>query len=179
MWRGARLTDGVVELRAPRSADAAELHAAVQASLPELRPWMPWVHPSYTETDTSEFIRRAGRAFGDGHEFAFLIREAGSGALVGTCGLNALDRVNRWANLGYWLHSGCTGRGFATRAARLVAGFGLGELDLGRIEILAAVENRPSQAVAERLGAVREGVLRRRLRIVDAVHDAVVFSLVA
>jgi ribosomal-protein-serine acetyltransferase len=178
MWRGARLKDGVVELRAPRSADAAELFAAVTASLPELRPWMPWVHPTYTETDTSEWIRRAGRAFADGHEFAFLVREVDTGTLVGVCGLNAVDRLNRWANLGYWLHTACTGRGLATRAARLVAGFGLSELDLGRIEILAAVDNAPSQAVARRLGAVREGVLRRRLRVADAVHDTVVYSLI-
>jgi ribosomal-protein-serine acetyltransferase len=179
MWRGTRLTDGVVELRAPRASDADEIYEAAAASLPELRRWMAWVHPTYTPTDTSEWVRRAGRAFADGQEFAFLIRDSRSDALVGTCGLNAIDRLNRGANLGYWLHSGCTGRGFATRAARLVAAFGLGELEMGRIEILAAVENQASQAVAERLGAVREGVLRRRLRIVDTVHDAVVYSLVS
>ena len=65
-----------------------------------------------------------------------------------------------------------------TRGAGLVAGFGFGELGLGRIEILAAVGNLRSQGVAERLGALREGVLRRRLRVGDDVQDAVVFSLV-
>lgn len=178
MWRGVRLTDGVVELRAPRRSDVTEVHHAVSVSIAELRPWMAWVHPRYTETDAAEWVRRAARAFADGVEFAFVIRELATGAVVGSSGLNAIDRLNRWANLGYWIRTDATGRGLATRAARLVAGFGMSELELGRIEILAAVGNTASQAVAERLGAQREGVLRRRLRVADQVDDAVVFSLV-
>ena len=51
MWRGIRLTDGIVELRAPRRTDAPELYAAVRASLPELLPWMAWAHPEYSEIE--------------------------------------------------------------------------------------------------------------------------------
>jgi len=178
MWRGLRLTDGVVELRAPRRSDASELHEAVRASLPELLPWMAWAHPSYGEVEAAEWIRRAARAFADGLEFQFVYRAVDTGAVLGTIGLNAIDRLNRWANLGYWIRTDRSGEGLVTRAARLVVGFGFGELGLGRIEILAAVENHRSQAVAERLGAQREGVLRRRLRVGDAAQDAAVFSLI-
>ncbi len=66
----------------------------------------------------------------------------------------------------------------ATRAATLVADFGFAELGLHRIEILAATGNAPSQHVAARVGAVREGVARRRLHVNDTTHDAVVFSLI-
>ncbi|MGZ4691380.1 MAG: GNAT family N-acetyltransferase [Acidimicrobiia bacterium] len=178
MWRGIRLSDGVVELRSPRRGDAADLHEAVRESLPELVRWMAWAHPGYSEIDTGEWVRRAGRAFADGLEFQFVVRDAGEGTVLGTVGLNAIDRLNRWANLGYWVRTSRVGRGYVTRSARLVAGFGFGELALGRIEILAAVDNRRSQAVAERLGALREGTLRRRLRVGDEVQDAAVFSLV-
>jgi RimJ/RimL family protein N-acetyltransferase len=178
MWRGIRLTDGAVELRAPRRSDASELHDAVRSSLPELVPWMAWAHPAYGEVEAAEWIRRAARSFADGLEFQFVYRAVDTGAVLGTIGLNAIDRLNRWANLGYWVRTDRSGEGLVTRAARLVAGFGFGELGLGRIEILAAVENRRSQAVAERLGALREGVLRRRLRVGDVVQDAAVFSLV-
>ena len=178
MWRGIRLTDGIVELRAPRRTDAPELHAAIRASLPELLPWMAWAHPDYSELEATEWARRAARAFADGIEFQFVARAVDSGAVLGTIGLNAMDRLNRWANLGYWLRSDRVGEGLVTRAATLVTGFGFSELGLGRIEVLAAVGNHRSQAVAERLGALREGVLRRRLRVGDDVQDAVVFSLV-
>jgi ribosomal-protein-serine acetyltransferase len=178
VWRGIRLTDGVVELRAPRRGDVAELHDAVRESLPELLPWMAWAHAGYTELDAAEWTRRAARAFADGVEFQFVAREVTSRRLIGTVGLNAIDRLNRWANLGYWIRTSCVGEGLATRSARLAAGFGFAELALGRVEILAAVGNQRSQSVAERLGAMREGVLRRRLRVGDDVQDAVVFSLV-
>ena len=172
------LTDGVVELRAPRRSDVDELHAAVRESLPELLPWMVWAHPGYSGIDAAEWVRRAARAFADGVEFQFVARDAVSRELLGTLGLNAIDRLNRWANLGYWIRTTRAGEGLVTRGARLVAGFGFGELALGRVEILAAVDNHRSQAVAERLGALREGVLRRRLRVGDDVQDAAVFSLV-
>jgi RimJ/RimL family protein N-acetyltransferase len=178
MWRGTRLTDGTVELRAPRRGDAAELHDAVRASLPELAPWMPWAHPGYSETDAVEWVRRAGRAFNDGAEFQFVVRDVRGGQLLGAVGLNAIDRVNRWGTLGYWIRTDRTGEGIASRSARLVADFGLGELRLQRIEILAAVGNGPSRRVAERLGALHEGTLRRRLRVGDDIQDAAVFSLV-
>ena len=178
MTRGLRLTDGIVELRPPRRADARALYEAVTASLIELVPWMVWAHAGYREVEASEWVRRAGRAFADGLEFAFVVRSVETGELLGSAGLNGIDRLNRWANLGYWIRSDRTGHGYATRAARLVSAFGMGEVELGRIEILAAVDNLASQAVAERMGALREGVLRRRLRVGRDVQDAAVFSLV-
>ncbi|MBK5289562.1 MAG: GNAT family N-acetyltransferase [Acidimicrobiia bacterium] len=179
MARGMRLSDGVVELRAPRRSDTTELHRAIQESMPELRPWMAWAHPDYSDIEAGEWVRRAARAFSEGVEFQFVARELEHGELLGTVGLNTIDRVNRWANLGYWLRTRHTGRGYMTRAARLVADVGFSELVLGRIEILAAVANLPSQGVARRLGAQREGVLRHRLRVGDETQDAVVYSLIA
>ncbi len=178
MARAMRLNDGVVELRAPRRSDITELHRAIHASMPELLPWMAWAHPGYTDNEASEWVRRAARAFADGVEFQFVARELEHGQLLGTVGLNTIDRVNRWANLGYWLATPHTGRGYMTRAAQLVVDLGFSELALGRIEILAAVQNLPSQGVARRLGAQREGVLRNRLRVREERQDAAVFSLI-
>ena len=70
------------------------------------------------------------------------------------------------------------GRGVATRAARLAARFAFEQLGLNRIEIVAAVGNIPSQRVAEKASARREGVLRNRLLINGESLDAVLFSLV-
>ena len=48
---------------------------------------------------------------------------------------------------------------------------------LHRIEIIAAVENIPSDRVAEKAGATREGVLRERLLLHGRRHDGVILSL--
>ena len=100
------------------------------------------------------------------------------GRLLGGCGINYLNRVYQFANLGYWVRSSQTRRGLATAAARCVAAFGFRELGLSRIEIVSATANTASHRVAEKLGATREGVLRNRMPVRDRVHDAVIFSLI-
>jgi len=171
------LTDGVVELRPPRARDVDGVHDAVRESITEVAAWMEWCHPAYSIAETAEWVRAAGRQWQQDVEYPFVVRRVADGLVVGTAGLNALDRRNRWANLGYWLRTSATGAGLATRAARLVAGFGFGPVGLERIEILAAVDNHRSRAVALRTGAVEEGIARRRLRVHDQTHDAAVFSL--
>jgi RimJ/RimL family protein N-acetyltransferase len=52
------------------------------------------------------------------------------------------------------------------------------ETDLMRLEIVCAVGNVRSQRVAEKVGALREGVLRNRLLLPSGPSDAVMFSLV-
>ncbi|MFO1474381.1 MAG: GNAT family protein [Lysobacterales bacterium] len=66
----------------------------------------------------------------------------------------------------------------ATRAAAHAAAFGFDELELARIEIVALPDNVASQRVAEKLGALREGVFRNRIVLAGGARDAVVFSLV-
>jgi RimJ/RimL family protein N-acetyltransferase len=178
MGEPQELRDGVVVMRPPTDDDVEDVFAAVRESLPELLPWMAWSHPDYQRIETAEWIRSARQSWANDTEYPFVVRERAGGAFLGTCGLNAIDRLNRWANLGYWVRSSATRRGIATRAATLLADFGFRELGLDRIEILAATGNEPSQRVALNVGTTREGVLRRRLRVGDASYDAVVFSLI-
>jgi ribosomal-protein-serine acetyltransferase len=92
--------------------------------------------------------------------------------------VNHIDKANRMANLGYWVRTSATGCGVAPSAARLLADWAFRETDLVRLEIVCAVGNVRSQRVAERVGAVREGVLRQRLAIPGGHSDAVMYSLV-
>jgi ribosomal-protein-serine acetyltransferase len=178
MARPRELADGAVVLRPPTERDIDEIFAAVRESLAEVVPWMAWCHPDYARVETAEWVRATEQAWANDSEYPFAIFDRASGLLLGTCGLNAIDRLNRWANLGYWVRTSATRNGVATRATTLVAGFAFRELGLDRVEILAATGNEPSQRVAENVGATREGVLRRRLRVGDVSHDAVVFSLI-
>ncbi len=59
-----------------------------------------------------------------------------------------------------------------------MAGFGLKELELNRLEFLVPASNFSSQRVAQKVGAKFEGMLRQRLMIAGEPHDAVMYSLV-
>jgi RimJ/RimL family protein N-acetyltransferase len=68
--------------------------------------------------------------------------------------------------------------GIATTATLLLSDFGFKQLNLNRIEILVAIENKASQRVAVKAGAMREGLLRNRLLLYGKIHEAVMFSLI-
>ena len=112
-------------------------------------------------------------------DYTFAVVGNRDGRFLGTCGINQIDRMHLRANLGYWVRSTATGRGIATEATRLLARFGFETLRLERIEIVVNVGNLASGRVAEKAGALREGVARRRLRTNGESHDAVVYSLIA
>jgi len=171
------LGSGPVLLRPYREGDAAPLYAAVRESLATVGRWMTWCHDGYAAGDSSNWVARCAAAWRSGEEYAFAIHDT-RGEYIGASGLNHFNRVHNFANLGYWIRESRQRRGFATAAVRLTAAFGFAALGLTRIEIVAAVDNRPSRRVAERVGAQLECVARNRLLLRGVPVAAAVYSLV-
>ena len=165
-----------VTIRPLIPADAPAVVEAVRESIGELRPWMPWCHPGYSLEDANAFIDRTreAAAAGSGFECALMV----DGTLAGIGGINEIDKGNRRANLGYWVRSSMTRRGIAATAVGLLRDWAFARTDLVRLEILVAAGNTPSLRVAEKAGALREGVLRNRLFLYGVSHDAVMYSIV-
>ena len=171
------LSDGTVSIRPYREDDVQPLFDAVRESVAEAYPWLPWCRPEYTLEDSRTWVSSRAEAWEKGEEYAFVITDD-QGHFLGGPGLNQIRQQDGFEDLGYWVRTSCTGQGVATRAVRLLARFGFEELGLGRIEIVAAVGNKASQRVAEKAGAHREGILRRRLCLHDEYHDAVMYSFI-
>jgi RimJ/RimL family protein N-acetyltransferase len=157
------LTDGQIIVRTYREGDAGALYEAVRESIAEVSVWLPWCHENYSIEESREFVVSRKLASQGDEWYSFAVFEKDAERFLGGVGLNFVNRVHQMGNLGYWVRTSAAGRGIATQAARLVAQFGFDQLGLHRIEILAAVDNIASQRVAEKLGAVREGVQRKRL----------------
>ena len=172
------LEDDRILLRPFRSDDAEAIYAAVRESMNELMKWLSWCHPDYAIADTREFLANRADAFQNDGEYSFAIIERASGRFVGATGINQIEKAALRANLGYWLRTSASGRGYATQATKLVARWAFEAQELERIEIVAATGNFASQRVAERVGATREAIARNRLRVHGVQHDAVVFSLI-
>ncbi|HET7747132.1 MAG TPA: GNAT family protein [Vicinamibacteria bacterium] len=163
-------------LRAHEAADAEALYAAVRESAAELSTWMPWCHPDYALSEAREWTSSRQALAEQGLEYSFAIVDT-AGTFLGGCGINQINRVHRFGNLGYWVRTTATGRGVATSAVVSLADWAFGNTDLVRLEIVCAVENERSQRVAARAGATREGVLRERLSIHGRSHDAVMYGI--
>jgi len=169
---------GFVAIRRLKAEDVPRLFAAVRESIVELCQWMPWCHPDYSLKDSGDFISQSASAWETGEQYDFAIIDMRDATLLGGVGLNQINRLHNFANLGYWVRSTRTRQGIAPAATLMVAQFGLRELGLSRLEIVAAVGNHFSQRVAEKAGATREGILRNGLRQHEKQHDAVMYSLI-
>jgi ribosomal-protein-serine acetyltransferase len=167
----------VCSIRAYEPEDAQSLWDAARESVADVYRWLPWCHPQYSLADAEEWIRSRAPLRSEGREYAFAIVGA-DGRFLGGCGLNQISGLHRFGNLGYWVRTSATRQGVATEAVRQTADFAFGHTDLARLEIVCAVGNDASQRVAERAGALREGVLRRRLLLHGQLVDAVMYSLV-
>lgn len=166
-----------ISIRPYRIEDAPALHEAALASMAEIRPFLPWCHPDLTIGEIRAWIEAQVQAFEARTAFEFAILGE-DGGYLGGCGLNQIDSVYRRANLGYWVRTSATRRGVATAAVRQLVRWGFENTDLIRLEVVVSTKNVASLRTAEKAGAVREGVLRKRLLLHGLPHDAVVFSFI-
>ncbi len=165
-----------VAIRPYVAADAELLLPAVLESVEQVGPWLPWCHHGYDLKEACDWIARCEQNRRGGTEYNFTIVD-GTGRLLGGCGLNQLRPEHRLANLGYWVRTSACGRGVATTAVRALAGFAFSETELIRLELIVATGNDASRRVAEKVGALREGIAHARLYFHGRAHDAIVYAL--
>jgi len=151
------LTDGVVLLRVPGTADVDRIAALCVD--PDVRDWTTVPSP-YTAEDAARFVDLTASAWSSGRACTWSVRDAGTDVLLGMIGLE-MHEV-RSAEIGYWLDPLVRGRGVMSRAVALVVAhaFDPDGLGLDRLLWTAFVGNAPSRAVAERAGFRVEGTVR-------------------
>ena len=82
-----------------------------------------------------------------------------NGYLIGTISLNRAGPFNR-AELGYWIGPEYWNRGYCTEAVKAILEYGFTALGYHKISARHFVGNVPSGRVMQKVGMVREGVLR-------------------
>lgn len=172
-----RIETARLVLRCWEPRDAPALKAAVDASLPELRPWMPWAAGEPTDLDTKvELLRRFRGDFDLGTDFVYGIFDP-EGEVVGGTGLH-LRAGPAAREIGYWIRSERAGRGFATEATAALTRVAFEVDGVERVEIRCDPANARSAAIPRKLGFVHEATLRRRLDYPEP-RDAMVWTLFA
>jgi RimJ/RimL family protein N-acetyltransferase len=167
------IDDGVVRLRLHADPD---LEAAAAASLdPEVLRWTRV--PDDNSPDAMRDWIGEWRS-SPGEELHLAIADFDSDDFLGAAGIVRFDREERRCEIGYWMAREARGRGLATRAVRLLAGWILASLPVDRVGIAAEPENLGSRAVAERAGFRFEGLLRSWLVIKGTSRDVAMYSLV-
>ncbi|MFU8870504.1 GNAT family N-acetyltransferase [Micromonospora sp. SL4-19] len=171
-----RLTDGVVALRRLAPADTDPLHRL--HTLPEVvANRLPPAAP--TRESIERRCRLAESHWLAGRSADLAILDAATGTVAGGCALVYDEPASGQAMLGYSLLPEARGRGLATRAVGLLAGWAF-DIGLARLWAGTRPENVASQRVLEKVGFTREGLLRGRLPGPEGTRtDSLLFGLLA
>jgi ribosomal-protein-serine acetyltransferase len=148
-------------IRCPRPGDGPAIHEAIAESLDELLPWMPWAHGEQTVETAETYAREANAAFLARKHLPLNLYLRDEGTFVGGSGLHDVDWAIPRFEIGYWVRSSLTGRGYATEATRRIAQFAFDDLGAERVEIWCDARNQRSAAVAQRAGFAFEARLQR------------------
>jgi RimJ/RimL family protein N-acetyltransferase/nitroimidazol reductase NimA-like FMN-containing flavoprotein (pyridoxamine 5'-phosphate oxidase superfamily) len=144
----------------------------------EVYRWLPRARPSTVE-EMADHVRDALHAHATGLRVPFAQRSTATGRVIGMTSYYAPDAVNRAVAIGYTLLGRDHWRtGINTEAKLLLMARAFDELGAVRVEWHTDSRNERSQRAIERLGATREGVLRRhKLRHDGTWRDTVQYSM--
>jgi len=147
-----RLVGADIELQRWHPDMVDQMLAAVSASADELRQWMPWAQDAANRDATLTVLRDGHDLFDANQEWNYALIETTSDELVGSAGLHRVEDPN-CPEIGYWVRTDRTGRGYATAAARVLAGAAFRCLDdVQRVKIRMDQANVASAAVPPKLG---------------------------
>jgi ribosomal-protein-serine acetyltransferase len=134
--------------------------------------------PDFSRDEVEQVIKSFMALGEQDNTYMFYVLDRMTNQIVGLAFINQINRTHQMGNLGYFVRTSRTGEGIATAAARRVAQYGFEKLGLQRIEIVVHPDNAPSLKVAEKLGAVREALLRNRILLHGVPCEAYLHSLI-
>lgn len=128
-----------------------EMVAAAAVSFAELHQWMTWAEYVPTRAEIADFIRAARWLFDDDVAWAFATRELSTGELVGSCDIRTVSRTSS-VEIGYWVRSDRTRRGYASAASLALTDAAFRYLDVERVAIRMDQGNVASASVPPKIG---------------------------
>ena len=170
--------DDELELALPSETNAEKAFALVMANYEHLHEWSPWVNENFSLESVKEYYKRTLA------RFAFNEDEIGlnivyKSEIVGGTGFHDIDRVDKSAEIGYWLAKDSTGKGLVTKSVAKLLDYAFDEMKLNRIAIKCVPENAKSRAIPEKLGFTLEGIERQAGWLHTRFVDHVVYSMLA
>jgi RimJ/RimL family protein N-acetyltransferase len=164
-----------LRLRPVTDADADplfELHSSARV----LRYWDA---PPWAERERADrFIAASRQMAEDGTGARLVIDRASDGSFCGWCSLTRWNPDHRSAALTYILQEAAWGNGYATAAGLALLRWAYDTSDLNRVQAEADTRNVASARVLEKLGFVREGMLREDCVVNGEVSDSWVYGLI-
>ena len=110
----------------------------------------------------------------------FAVEDMDTGRIVGTTRIAMIDRKNKSCEIGSTFYAESAQRSHVNTAVKtMLLAHCFEEMGMIRVQFKTDAENLRSQQALERIGAVREGLLRNeRIRSTGKPRDALVYSII-
>ena len=168
------IDSGRLSLRIVQRADLPAL-LSVNGD-PQVTRFVPY--PTWTTlVDAEAWFERMAGIQASGTALQFVLVERAQSKPVGTCLLFRYDEGSQRAELGYVLGREYWGRGYMLEALHALLQYAFADIGLRRVEAEVNPVNVPSTRLLERIGFLREGVLRQRWIDAGHAHDVNVYGL--
>jgi len=168
-------------IRCPLPGDGLALYEAVNESIAELRPWLPWAMADPSPEKSEESVRQGHARFLTREDLWLLLFLKDSNICLGGSGLHRINWEVPRFEIGYWLRTSYVGHGYMTEAVEAITQFAFETLHAKRVEIRCDKLNERSAAIARRLQFTHEATLRQELRhhSTGELRDTLIFAKIA
>jgi len=134
----------------------------------------------HIEYDSELRIRESYIKFLSRENLRLLVFLKDTGQFIASSSLHSIDWEVRKFEIGYWIDTRYSGKGYMTEAVQGITDFAFNHLNANRIEIRCDTKNTKSKMIPERLRFDLEGVIRNEDLSVDGseLRDTNIYALV-
>ncbi len=170
----SKLSTARLTLRPLCTDDAAPLFA-MYSDVQFMRYWSFPVMKRFEQV--VDYVARRMQGSATDTEIVWIVELAETREAIGICSLFNVEMASKRAEIGFGLQRPFWGRGYISEAVRAVVDSAFDVLDMHRIEAEIDPRNGASARVLERLGFVREGLLRERWIVDGRTSDSAFYGL--
>jgi len=162
-------------LRTYEHEDAQELFRCIDESRNHLRGFLNWIDGTTKVEHSEQFIEHAQLQIDN--QKGIILGIFWDNKIIGSVGMHNWDQHLNKAHVGYWIAKEFEGRGLMLLSVVRFIDFLFARLELNKIEICYIPKNERSHALAARLGAKIEGVLRQNVKMNGHLEDLVIAGI--
>ncbi|UWJ17942.1 GNAT family N-acetyltransferase [Bacillus cereus] len=143
--------------------------------------WMYLISTMDSYQDMEQYVQVALKGFEEGTDLPFVVVDQKTNEIVGSTRLYSISNDNKTVELGQtWYHPSVHRTSINTECKYMLLQYAFEELQMLRVQIKTDLRNEKAQRAIEKLGAVKEGVLRNERKLPHGyIRDAVVYSIIA
>ncbi len=155
------------------SSDA--LYRLIDTNRSYLGEWLSFVEGTRSVMDTINYIFAMSEH--DMYSSRYVMEIWYNNLLAGLIDVHNGDRLNKKAEIGYWLGEEFQGKGVMTRSCKALINYAFYDAGLNRITIKCAEGNKKSQAIPQKLNFYFEGIEKEGQYLYDKYVDLFVYSM--